>query len=368
MTINYRQVSVLTLLSLISMKFLALPSLMYLESDNMTWFVTLVLMLIDAVFAFLILSLIKRSGSKTLFEFLKEIFGPIVSKLILALLIFRYFVAFTNLTNGLEFFIEENFYHTFNWPIFIIPMAIVTGFMCYKGIRNIGRVSEIFVWAIVFSCVYISFRSLKNIDTLNFLPIFDVPFDKLASSSFVHIAWFGSPTFLLALCGKVDFSQEKKTKFLLCLALGIVLVQLLFITFIGLFGTTSPVHNFCISDVCQFATGKSSTDELLWLIVSIWIICQILQIALYTYCTLVCFKHLFNVKNDVVPIIINSASLIVFAYLGTKTINIENNFMSPYISIACIILQYVLPLVIWLGYGFNLLSKQKGVKNEKANN
>ena len=157
MTINYRQVSVLTLLSLISMKFLALPSLMYLESDNMTWFVTLVLMLIDAVFAFLILSLIKRSGSKNLFEFLKEIFRTVFSKLILALLIFRYFVAFTNLTNGLEFFIEENFYHTFNWPIFIIPMAIVTGFMCYKGIRNIGRVSEIFVWAIVFSCVYISF-------------------------------------------------------------------------------------------------------------------------------------------------------------------------------------------------------------------
>ena len=221
MTINYRQVCVLILLSLISMKFLALPSLMYIQSNNMTWFVALIIMLIDSVYVFLIVGLLKKSGSKNLNEFLLCTLGPVLTKIVLLFLAMRFIISFMNLANGLEFFIEENFYHSFNWPIFIIPMVIATSFMCYKGIRNIGRVSEIFGWAVVFSCLYISFRAIRNIDTLNFLPLFNVTFKNLAHSSFTHIGWFGSSTFLLALFGKVDFEQENKLK--LFIYVGVVL-------------------------------------------------------------------------------------------------------------------------------------------------
>ena len=62
MKVNYRQVSIMTFMGFIALKLLALPSLLYEKSGNMGWFVTLVLMLIDGVYAVLIISLMQKKG------------------------------------------------------------------------------------------------------------------------------------------------------------------------------------------------------------------------------------------------------------------------------------------------------------------
>ena len=64
MKINYRQLSIITFMSFIALKFLALPSLLYIESKNMSMFVSLILMIIDGLYAFVILDLMKKSGEK----------------------------------------------------------------------------------------------------------------------------------------------------------------------------------------------------------------------------------------------------------------------------------------------------------------
>ena len=51
-------------MSFIALKFLALPSLLYIESKNMSMFVSLILMIIDGLYAFVILDLMKKSGEK----------------------------------------------------------------------------------------------------------------------------------------------------------------------------------------------------------------------------------------------------------------------------------------------------------------
>ena len=47
-------------MSFISLKLLALPSLLYVDSGNMSWLVALVLMIVDALYVFLILDLMKK--------------------------------------------------------------------------------------------------------------------------------------------------------------------------------------------------------------------------------------------------------------------------------------------------------------------
>ena len=54
MKINYRQLSIMVFMSFIALKLLALPSLLYKIADNMSWFVNLMLMIIDAIYAFII--------------------------------------------------------------------------------------------------------------------------------------------------------------------------------------------------------------------------------------------------------------------------------------------------------------------------
>ena len=86
MRVNYRQLAIMVFMSFIALKFLALPSLLYVKADKMSWLVALVLMIVDGIYVFLILDIMKRNQHTNLYEFMKETFGVVLSKLILALL------------------------------------------------------------------------------------------------------------------------------------------------------------------------------------------------------------------------------------------------------------------------------------------
>jgi hypothetical protein len=89
MKINYRQLSIMVFMSFIALKFLALPSLLYKESENMSWLVALVLMLIDAIYAYLIIELMKRSDEKNIYEFMKKTLGIVLTKIFMFLLMLK---------------------------------------------------------------------------------------------------------------------------------------------------------------------------------------------------------------------------------------------------------------------------------------
>ena len=86
MKINYRQMSIMLFLSFICLKFLVLPSVLYLHSSNTSWFVALILMIIDGIYALLLIDLMKKNQNKNINEFLKDAIGPVLTKLFLKFL------------------------------------------------------------------------------------------------------------------------------------------------------------------------------------------------------------------------------------------------------------------------------------------
>ena len=83
MKVNYRQLSIMTFISFIALKLLALPSLLYVTSGNMGWFVALILMLIDGIYAVLILDLMQKNQNKNVYEFMVETLGVVLTKIFL---------------------------------------------------------------------------------------------------------------------------------------------------------------------------------------------------------------------------------------------------------------------------------------------
>ncbi len=354
-------------MSLISLKLLALPSLLYIESGNMSWLVALVLMTIDVMYVFIILGLMRRCGERTIYDFMKNNLGIVLTKIILFLLMLKFAIIIANISKGLEFFVVENLYKEFNWFVFVIPLMIIVGFMAYKGIRNIARVSELICWAIIIGLVYIGLKALGRADPLAFLPMFHDGVAPLFKCAYTYNVWFGSSTFLLMLCGKVDFNQGKKWKMIVYAILGIAIVQFIYFVFFGLFQITSPTHTFCISDISQFSSGQSSIDELSWLIVSLWIMAQAVQLSLYGYCMEQAMKFLFNIKNSYFTITIVIIYILLWSYIGEKTVHLENIFYSSYSSALAIGVNYVVPIVIWIGYAVKNIPKRK-LKSRKNNN
>ena len=83
MKISYRQLSVLVFMSFIALKFLALPSLLYEISGNMSIFVAFVLMLVDGFYVYLLLGLMKKCNEKNIFDFMRKCFGTVITKFFL---------------------------------------------------------------------------------------------------------------------------------------------------------------------------------------------------------------------------------------------------------------------------------------------
>lgn len=373
MKINYRQLSIITFMSFIALKFLALPSLLYIESKNMSMFVSLILMIIDGLYAFVILDLMKKSGEKNIYEFMKNCFGTVATKIVLILLIIKYALVAGNISKGLEFFVVENLYTEFDWFVFVLPLMILVGFMVYKGIRNIARVSEMVCWAIVIGLIYIALKALSGIDILSYLPFFKDGFKPLVDSAWIHLSWFGSATFMFMLFGFVDFREEKKSKMIRYIIFAILIVELLYFVFYGLFEVTSPTHNYCISDISQFSSTYSAIDELSWLVVSMWIVAQAVQLALYSYCLAQAIKFLFDIKGNTLPIIIVVLYIFAWSFIGENTIRMERIFFTSFASIVTFVAQYILPILLEIVYAIKNKKKRakdriERVKDEREKN
>ena len=369
MKINYRQMSIMLFLSFIALKFLVLPSVLYIQSGNMSWLVVLVLMIIDGLYALLIIDLMKKNQNKNISEFMKETIGPVLTKIFLSILAISFFLNITNIVKGLEFFVVENFYNNFSWILYILPLIALIGFMAYKGLRNIARVQEMFWIAIVVGCIYIAFKSFGDVDKMVYLPMFKDGVLPLLKSGYNHLSWFGSSTFLLAIFGKVDFKTEKKNNAFIFIIFAILLVQLIYFVFYGLFDVTSPTHTFAISDISQYSSSKSIIDELSWLVVSLWVVTQSIQIALYSYCLVKIVMYLFNIKSKIVVIVIVDILIFGLSYIGSKTINLEHILFTNFASIITIISQYIIPLILLLGQIIRNKHKRKGVVlDEKIKN
>lgn len=371
MKINYRQMSIMLFLSFIALKFLVLPSALYLHSENASWLVVLILMIIDGLYALLIINLMKKNQNKNIYEFMKDCLGPFLTKILLAILAIQLFLQILNISKGMEFFVTENFYNNFHWVLFILPLIALIGFMMYKGLRNIARVQEMFWLAIVIGCVYIACKSFSDVDPLVYLPMFKDGFTPLISSGFNHLSWFGSSTFLIAIFGKVDFSTQKKNNLWLYIVFAILLVQLVYFVFYGLFDTTSPTHTFAISDISQFSSSKSIIDELSWLVVSLWVITQSIQLALFCYCLVKIIMYMLNIRSKITMIVIVDSFIFALAYIGSITVNLESILFTPFASVITIIAQYIIPLILLLGQFIkNKKEKQtlKVVENEKIEN
>ena len=367
MKINYRQLSVMVFMSFIAVKFLALPSLLYTKSENMSWLVALVLMIIDGIYALIILDLINKNQDKNLYEFMKNTVGTVLAKIFLVVLVCKFTLIITNIGKGLEFFVVENLYTEFDWFLFTIPLLMIVGFMAYKGIRNIARVFEMIIFPVVVGIVYIGIKALGGVEVLTFFPFFKNGVMPLLDSAYVHLGWFGSSVFMLMLFGKIDFRNKKKYHILVGIFGSIILVMFIYFVFYGIFSKTSATHNFCLSDVSQFTTETSAINELSWLVVAMWIIAQVVQFAMYSYCLSEALRYLFGIKSNIIPIILIEVYILLWGYFGKKDVNSEQILYSDFSSIITIVAEYIIPLVLLVGYWVNFIH-QKKLKKEGVEN
>ena len=363
MKMSYRQASIIIFYMLVAFKVLSLPSLMYQTCKNDGYLAVLIMMIVDAILLWCSLKIIKQAKGKNIYEFVKQYTGSVVAKILVIGLTLIPLIHLGIKTKGLEWFLVKNLYTKFEWFQFAIPIALVTCYMIYKGARNIGRVSEFFVWLIVVGVVIIIIKGFASVDLTFFLPILSKGITPIFKAIFDYLAWFGLGGELLLFCGCIDFKDEKKSRVFFYSALAIILVQLVMWSFYGAYGIMSSTHNFAISDISQISNANMALDELSWLIVTVWAVAQILHVSIYGYLFCRGLQIIFNIKNDTVATLILFAMLIVWIFWGEHTIALEKLFLHKSIVWIVIIAQYVIPIII---FGLSFIKKKKEQMKDKS--
>ncbi len=332
---------------LVAFKVLSLPSLMYQTCKNDGYLAVLIMMIVDAILVWASIKIIKQAKGKNIYEFVKQYTGNIGAKILVIGLTLVPLIHLGIKTKGLEWFLVKNLYTKFEWFQFAIPIALITCYMVYKGARNIGRVSEFFVWVIVVGVIIIIIKSFGAVDLTFFLPILSNGIKPIFKAIFDYLAWFGLGGELLLFCGCIDFKDEKKSRIFFYSVVAIILVQLVMWAFYGAYGVMAATHNFAISDISQISNANMALDELSWLVVTVWAVAQILHVAIYGYLFCRGLQIIFNIKNDSVATIILFVLLIIWIFWGEHTIALEKLFLHKSIVWTVIVGQYAIPIIIW---------------------
>ena len=356
MKMSYRQASIIIFYMLVAFKVLSLPSLMYQTCKNDGYLSVLIMMVVDAVLLWASLKIIKQAKDKNIYDFVKQYTGRVVAKILVIALTLVPLIHLGIKTKGLEWFLVKNLYTKFEWFQFAIPIALITCYMIYKGIRNIGRVSEFFIWIITIGVLIIVIRGLGSVDWTFFLPFLSKGIKPIFSAIYDYLAWFGIGGELLLFAGCIDFNQEKKSRVFFYSAMAIVLVQLVLWSFYGAYGVMSSTHNFAISDISQISNANIALDELSWLIVTVWAIAQILHVTIYGYLFCRGLQLIFNIKNDTVATLILFVGLIVWIFWGEHTIALEKLFLHDVVVWVIIVGQYLVPIII---FALSFVKKKK---------
>ena len=359
MKINSRQLCVIVFYILTSLKLFALPSLIYVTCETDSWMVFVFMILIDICLTLIIFSFLRQSSEKNFYKFLKNRFGVVFAKIFC----FSFFVVFMldllDGTTGLQRLLLNNFYIEFRWYVFLIPQLSIMAYIVYKGLRNIGRLCEIFIWLIIAGIIFIILKSLTEFDPTFFLPVLSTGFSPIIKALFKHITWFGTPISLLFMMGDIDFKDYKTSRLVKYLVIAGSAILISVVVFYGVFKSNAGLHSFAISDLSEISNSSTALDELSWFIVSIWVIGQTLQLSISFYAVIYSFRYLFNINNSWFPIVVVSLLVVFYQAVNNNSLDFAKYFYSTPVAIVGVSVKIGLVLFMALANLFYLKRKRR---------
>lgn len=359
--INYRQLSILVFLSIIATKLLVLPSVLFYYSKNNAYIASFIVIVVNVLFLAIILQMLKHSGDKNIYEFIKSRLGSFMARFICFLFALYFLFETADIIKSMNLFLLFNLYYKLKWTYFALPLIAIVGFMVYKGIRNIGRTAEMTFILVLGGLIFLGIKAVIIANFDNLLPFMQGGFQPILTTIYKSTSWFGSGIVLFLFFGNVDLKTKNNWTMWKYILIGASLIQAFIMLFIAIFPNTATTHRFALSDISQMA-ARSGLAELQWLIVVIWLMAQLIQISVFVYCCSRSIKYTFGFKNNTIPIFIVLALLITWIYFGNNNIQLADIFLSDYMIIPMMVVQYFIPILLAIS---DLIYMKKGAKNAK---
>ena len=358
--VSTRQIILILLISVLTLKVLYLPSLLANSVERDSYIFVFLMLLLDFLTLLVYLFIFNKNEDLTLSEILEMMFGKVICKIILFLLMLFFLLKTFGLFQANFSYLSENLYSSIKWHTFAFPFLIAIIFIINFGVNSIARLCEIFCPIIIVGFLISLFIGVFKADYSNLLPILENGFSNEIQGIVSFSFWFGDYLIFLFFLGEIKKDKKFNLKLLGILFITVLLITFFIATSYALFNYNSVCHTNTISDMLQVLPSTSDIGSFDWLLILIWDISLFLSICLSVYGAFYCFKKVFFKKFSILILSLLLLSILIPSIIINFDINTGINFVKQYASYFCLAVEFALPVLMLI---FSFRIKKREIKN-----
>ena len=344
--ISVRQICFCFIAFSVAIKIIILPSLTASFANQSLWISILINFFLDGLMILFILKISDKFNGLSFFQILNKNLGNVPTKIILFLYCIYFILKAYVPIMEQKSFIEISLYETTHVVFIFIPIFLISCYFSYKGIKTVGRVSDVMIWFTLFAVISLMVFSISVCDFSNLLPLFREKPINILKGSYSTILWYFDSTYLLFFIGNIKKERLKNTKIILSFCLSALIVIIFAIVLYCEFGPLTPRQYFAPIKMGKYFLSQSNSGRIDYFAGFALAITCVFAISLPLVFASLCLSHAFNFSHKIIPcVIVNGFSAILFYF--TQDFFFETfKLVQNYALFFMLFLAYIFPLII----------------------
>lgn len=339
------ELSVLTVLFTIGTTILVIPSGMAAEAKQDAWFASLISVILCAGMAYFFIVCGKAMGRKNYIQYLEDVYGKVLGKMIGLLYVFFSFIGATALLSYAGFFTTTQMLTDTPIEIMHIMLAILVVLVVRAGLEVLARTAELLiVWTFLLLVALVVFL-LPELDFERLTPLYEASAANHAKAilNFVAIAGFPLVVFLMIFPKHINRPDLAKRNFITGSIVGTGVVAIVIILCLLVLGASTTARQLYPSYVLAKSVNVFEIVERIEAVMAgIWLISIFFKTALYFYVCVIGLAQILQVRTYRFLVVPMGALSVVFSTVIYPNIEYmlhwDDTYWIPYATIMCVII------------------------------
>lgn len=344
------QLSLLTILFTAGTTFLVIPSSMAAEAKQDAWLSSLLSIVICTGLAYFFIVCSKAMGRKNYIQYLEDVYGKVLGKIISLLYVFFSFISLAALLSYFGFFTTTQILIDTPIKILHIMLATLVILIVRAGLEVIVRTGELLIpWIFLLLIILIIFL-LPEINFERLSPINETsPINHAkAILNFVSIAGFPLVVFLMIFPKHIG-RPHVKWSFIAGSIIGTGAVSVIILLCILVLGAPTTARQLYPSYVLAKTVSLFDIIERIEaLMAGIWILLIFFKTAIYFYVCVIGLAQILEVRTYRFLVIPMGFLAIVFSSVIYPNIEYMIHWDSTYWTPYATIMGFIIPLITLL--------------------
>lgn len=350
-TISCNQASLMLTIFIVALKLSVLPALMSEFAGTSSYVSCLVALLIDFGCTAIVVAIISKIPNFSFFDLLCKGFNKTIAIIVYIFLFIYFFIKLTIGLTEIHDYYTSSLFEDLNPYFALITLFFLLLYMFVKNFRTMGRLLEVFFWPMAIGIAFTLIFPFSQVELSNLLPLFEDGGYPVFKCVYRTSLAFGDFMLLLVLMGKISFKKGSSKKILFYALNAMFFILNFYIVFVGAFGKTTINQTLALGELPLHSPQPTTINRLEWLTVIIWTAIMFINTGILGKCCSDCFKHVFNVSDNILPAIVISLLEIVIQIFTMFRVNIIARLgTTMVISIATCVFYTLILLLLVLAY------------------